>query len=312
MKLPPGFDDEQSRRRADRGHRAWPSRPTAASSSASRPAALRVIKDGQLLPEPFVTLAVDTIWERGLIGVALDPSSPRTGFVYVTYVGGRALPAPPRQPVHGRGRRRRAGQRGRASATATTSASSAAPFPRATRAGRCTSARTASSTSPSASRRPASPPSGSTPSRASCCGSTPTAPSPRTILSSRRRRGSTAPSGRSACATRSRSPCSPGPAASSSTTWAQDKWEEVNEGFAGANYGWPESEGATSDPRFRGPIHIYPVASVAGGAFCPKGPRRVAFPPSIRVNTSSWISSRAGSRSSTPTTPSGRDPSPRA
>ena len=27
----------------------------------------------------------------------------------------------------------------------------------------------------------------------------------------------------------------------------------------------------TTDPRFRGPIHPYPVASIAGGAFCPTG-----------------------------------------
>ena len=39
--------------------------------------------------------------------------------------------------------------------------------------------------------------------------------------------------------------------------------------MAGGNYGWPASEGPTTDPRFRGPIHHYPVASIAGGAFCP-------------------------------------------
>jgi glucose/arabinose dehydrogenase len=48
-------------------------------------------------------------------------------------------------------------------------------------------------------------------------------------------------------------------------------WEEIDEGKAGANYGWPESEGETKDPRFRGPIYIYRAASVAGGAFCPTG-----------------------------------------
>ena len=47
---------------------------------------LRVIKHGQLLPEPFVTLRVDHFWERGLIGVALDPSFSSNGFLYVTYV----------------------------------------------------------------------------------------------------------------------------------------------------------------------------------------------------------------------------------
>ena len=47
---------------------------------------LRVIKHGQLLPEPFVTLRVDHFWERGLIGVALDPMFSSNGFLYVTYV----------------------------------------------------------------------------------------------------------------------------------------------------------------------------------------------------------------------------------
>jgi glucose/arabinose dehydrogenase len=46
--------------------------------------------------------------------------------------------------------------------------------------------------------------------------------------------------------------------------------EEINEGFPGANYGWPIVEhGPTSDPRFRGPIHHYPTACVIGGAFAP-------------------------------------------
>jgi len=59
------------------------------------------------------------------------------------------------------------------------------------------------------------------------------------------------------------------------------RWEEVDEGFAGGNYGWPAAEGPSTDPRFRGPIHHYPVASVAGGAFCPAGSER-GFPPRFR------------------------------
>jgi glucose/arabinose dehydrogenase len=44
--------------------------------------------------------------------------------------------------------------------------------------------------------------------------------------------------------------------------------EEINEGFPGANYGWPTVEhGPTSDPRFQGPVHYYPTASIVGGAF---------------------------------------------
>jgi putative heme-binding domain-containing protein len=46
--------------------------------------------------------------------------------------------------------------------------------------------------------------------------------------------------------------------------------EEINEGVAGANYGWPTVEhGPTADPRFRGPIHYYPTACITGGAFSP-------------------------------------------
>ena len=47
-------------------------------------------------------------------------------------------------------------------------------------------------------------------------------------------------------------------------------WEEVNEGVAGANYGWPTTEGMTSDPRFRSPLYAYNHAdgcAIAGGAF---------------------------------------------
>jgi glucose/arabinose dehydrogenase len=51
-------------------------------------------------------------------------------------------------------------------------------------------------------------------------------------------------------------------------------WEEINEGVAGSNYGWPITEGPTTDPRFRGPIFAYrhgetstTGCSITGGAF---------------------------------------------
>ena len=34
-------------------------------------------------------------------------------------------------------------------------------------------------------------------------------------------------------------------------------WEEINDGLAGANYGWPNTEGPTSDPRFTSPLFAY-------------------------------------------------------
>ncbi len=46
---------------------------------------LRVIKNGALLAAPFVTIAVDSNGERGLLGVAFDPDFATNQFVYVYY-----------------------------------------------------------------------------------------------------------------------------------------------------------------------------------------------------------------------------------
>ena len=54
--------------------------------------ALRIVKGGRLLDAPFVTVRVDSTWERGLIGVALDPEFARNNFVYVTYVVPKPYP----------------------------------------------------------------------------------------------------------------------------------------------------------------------------------------------------------------------------
>ncbi|HVF22219.1 MAG TPA: PQQ-dependent sugar dehydrogenase, partial [Pyrinomonadaceae bacterium] len=37
----------------------------------------------------------------------------------------------------------------------------------------------------------------------------------------------------------------------------EETWEELNRGIAGANYGWPETEGMTKDPRFQSPFYAY-------------------------------------------------------
>jgi glucose/arabinose dehydrogenase len=46
---------------------------------------LRVIKNGALLPTPFVSLTVDSAGERGLLGVTFDPNFATNQFVYVYY-----------------------------------------------------------------------------------------------------------------------------------------------------------------------------------------------------------------------------------
>ena len=47
--------------------------------------ALRVIKNGALLSAPFVTLAVNSAGERGLLGIAFDPDFTNNNFVYLYY-----------------------------------------------------------------------------------------------------------------------------------------------------------------------------------------------------------------------------------
>jgi glucose/arabinose dehydrogenase len=57
--------------------------------------ALRVIKNGALLAQPFLTVSVDSSGERGLLGVAFDPNFASNNFVYVYYTTSAS-------PIHNR------------------------------------------------------------------------------------------------------------------------------------------------------------------------------------------------------------------
>lgn len=46
---------------------------------------LRVIKNGALLAQPFLTVSVDSAGERGLLGVAFDPNFASNQYIYVYY-----------------------------------------------------------------------------------------------------------------------------------------------------------------------------------------------------------------------------------
>jgi glucose/arabinose dehydrogenase len=62
----------------------------------------------------------------------------------------------------------------------------------------------------------------------------------------------------------------------------QDDWEEINDGIAGSNYGWPNTEGMTNNPAFRSPLFVYDHnegCAIAGGAFY--NPTTVQFPPTF-------------------------------
>lgn len=58
--------------------------------------AVRVIKQGQLLATPFVSLSVDSQGERGLLGLAFDPAFASNHYLYVYYT---ALTSPRRNRV---------------------------------------------------------------------------------------------------------------------------------------------------------------------------------------------------------------------
>jgi glucose/arabinose dehydrogenase len=54
----------------------------------------------------------------------------------------------------------------------------------------------------------------------------------------------------------------------------QNAWEEINDGIAGSNYGWPNTEGPTTNPSFRSPLFAYGHGSsettgcaITGGTF---------------------------------------------
>ncbi|HBE66569.1 MAG TPA: hypothetical protein DDW52_00335 [Planctomycetaceae bacterium] len=53
---------------------------------------VRVIKDGQLLADPMLELDVDHLWERGIIGITHDPEFPAKPFIYVCYTGKEPYP----------------------------------------------------------------------------------------------------------------------------------------------------------------------------------------------------------------------------
>jgi putative heme-binding domain-containing protein len=242
--------------------------------------ALRVVKDGQLRPEPFLTVAADHYWERGLIGVGLDPRFAANGFVYITYVAAQPYPHHRISRFTARGDVAAPGsefillcgddQRQLGGNVPAGHQGGALHFGRDGKLYVAIGEQTA--------REPAQRldtfqgkllrinPDGTIP------GDNPF---------STRAKGKY----RAIWAIGLRNPFTfavqPGTGRIFINDVGDNKWEEVDEGFAGANYGWPESEGATSDPRFRGPIHTYPVASIAGGAFCPEGDES-RFPPEYR------------------------------
>lgn len=245
---------------------------------AEQTGALRVVKNGALLAEPFVALKVDSYWERGLIGVALHPGFPEEPYVYVTAVlaepyphhrvlrftagGDAAVPGSERVLLEGDdqtrlGGSKPAGHQGGALRfgadgklyVAIGDQTAGAPAQRLdTFQGKLLRIN----------------PDGSI-------------PEDNPFFSKAQGKY------RAIWALGLRNPFAfavqPGTGRMYINDVGDAGWEEINEGAPGANYGWPKSEGYVKDPAFRGPVHAYPHGvgkSITGGVFY--HPPRAHFP----------------------------------
>ncbi|HMG73014.1 MAG TPA: PQQ-dependent sugar dehydrogenase [Pyrinomonadaceae bacterium] len=239
---------------------------------------LRVIKNGVLLPTPFLTLTVDSAGERGLLGIAFDPNFATNNFVYVYYTV-------PGSPAHNRVSRFTAngdvavagsqtnlleldnlsgagnhnggaihfGPDGRLYIAVGENANGSNSQTLANLLGKVL--------------------------RINADG---TIPTDNPFFN-------TAGARKEIWALGLRNPFTfafqPGTTRMFINDVGETTWEEINDGIAGSNYGWPITEGVTTDPRFRSPLFVYGHGStsttgcaITGGTFY--NPATVQFPNS--------------------------------
>jgi putative heme-binding domain-containing protein len=215
IKLPAGFKFEVVAKGLS-GAAAMEVAPDGRIFICEQTGTLRVVKDGKLLTEPFVTLPVDSTWERGLIGVTVAPDFPRKPDMFVCYVAAKPYP----HHVVSR---------------FTADGDAAKPDSEEILLVRINSDGSIPDDNPFVTKAVGK--------------------------------------YRAIWALGLRNPFTFAVQPGTGRILINDvgsQNEEINEGVAGANYGWPTVDhGPTTDPRFRSPIHYYPTACVIGGAFAP-------------------------------------------
>ena len=249
---------------------------------AEQGGAIRVVKAGVLLPTPFVRLTVDSAGERGAIGVAIDPQFETNGFIYIHYTvpgtGGGAshnrvsrftasgdIAVPGSQFIvvdldalssatNHNGGAIHFGPDGKLYIGVGENANGANAQTLTNRKGKVL--------------------------RLNKDGSIPT-DNPFV--------GTATGANRAIWALGLRNPFTFAFEAGTTRLYINDvgqsTWEEVDLGIAGSNYGWPTTEGVTSNPSFRSPLYVYGHGSgamlgcaIAGGAF---GRAGASFPASF-------------------------------
>ena len=241
---------------------------------------LRVIKNGALLPTPFLTLTVDSAGERGLLGVAFDPAFATNNFVYVYYTV-------PIEPRHNRVSRFTANGDVAVPgsehvildldplSTATNHNGGAIHFGPDGKLYVAVGENANPANSQTLANR---------------LGKMLRINSDGTIPSDNPFFVTATGANRSIWAMGLRNPFTfafqRGAGRMFINDVGQDTWEEINDGIAGSNYGWPVTEGVTTNPSFRSPLFVYghgngPTVgcAIAGGAFY--DPLNAQFPASF-------------------------------
>jgi glucose/arabinose dehydrogenase len=241
---------------------------------------LRVIKNGSLLPTPFLTLNVDPNGERGLLGIAFDPLFAQNNFIYVYYTVATT-------PRHNRVSRFSANGDVAVAGSETvilelenlTSATNhnggAIHFGPDGKLYVAVGENATMENSQTLSNR---------------LGKVLRINSDGTVPSNNPFFNTATGVNRSIWALGLRNPFTfafqPGTGRLFINDVGAGSWEEINEGLAGSNYGWPLSEGPTTNPSFRSPLFAYAHGgtattgcAIAGGAFY--NPLNVQFPASF-------------------------------
>ncbi|HEX5965669.1 MAG TPA: PQQ-dependent sugar dehydrogenase [Pyrinomonadaceae bacterium] len=230
--------------------------------------ALRVIKNGVLLPQPFMTLTVDPAGERGLLGIAFDPNFSTNNFLYVYYTT-------PIEPRHNRVSRFTAN----GDVVVPGSEVIILDLNNLTLAsnhnggaihfgpdGKLYIATGENATIANSQTL------GNMLGKILRINSNGTIPSDNPFFNQ------ATGNNRSIWALGLRNPFTfafqPGTGRMFINDVGQSAWEEINDGIAGSNYGWPATEGVTNNPSFRSPLFAYghgfgPTTgcAIAGGAF---------------------------------------------
>jgi glucose/arabinose dehydrogenase len=266
--LPPGFTEAQVGGNLSGSPTAMAFAPDGRLFVCQQGGQLRVIKNGVLLSTPFVTLTVDSSGERGLLGIAFDPNFATNNYVYLYYT----IPTP---SPHNRVSR------------FTAAGDTAAPGSEAV----ILELNNLSSATNHNGGATHFGPDGklyigvgennngaNSQTLSNLLGKMLRINSDGSIPTDNPFYNTATGNNRAIWALGLRNPFTfalqPGTTRLFINDVGESTYEEINDGIAGSNYGWPTTEGPTSNPAFRGPIYFYlhgtnnmTGCAIVGGAF---------------------------------------------